>query len=193
MFAGGPFVAAGFPWYERSMRILAVCGSLQESSSNAALLRAASSLTPEGLELARYPSIGDLPHYNPDLDAEPPLSTVGGFRTSLAAADGALIATPEYAHQMPGVLKNALDWVVGSGELVDTPVVIMSAGGGGGEHVLRVLAATLEVMSARVVATLGVGGVRNKRDERGDIVDAATLDELAAILIRLRDAVDGHP
>ncbi len=141
----------------------------------------------------RYPSIGDLPHYNPDVDTEPPLPAVGAFRASLAAADGALIATPEYAHEMPGVLKNSLDWVVGSGELVDTPVAIMSAGGGGGEYVLRVLAATLEVMSARVVATLGVGGVRNKRDERGDIVDGATLDEIAAMLIRLGDAVDGPP
>jgi chromate reductase, NAD(P)H dehydrogenase (quinone) len=178
---------------QRGMRILAVCGSLQESSSNAALLRAAAPRTPEGLDLVRYPSIGDLPHYNPDLDTEPPLPVVADFRSLLGAADGALIATPEYAHEMPGVLKNSLDWVVGSGELVDTPVAIMSAGGGGGEHVLRVLATTLEVMSARVVATLGVAGVRNKRDERGDIVDGGALDAIAALLMRLRDAVDGHP
>jgi NAD(P)H-dependent FMN reductase len=157
------------------------------------LLRAAASLAPEGMELVRYPSIGDLPHFNPDLDTDPPAPVVGDFRTALAAADGLLMATPEYAHEMPGVLKNSLDWVVGSGELLDTPVAIMSAGGGGGEYVLRILGTTLEVMSARVVATLGVGGVRNKRDEHGDIVDATTLEQIAATLIRLRDAVNDAP
>jgi chromate reductase len=175
------------------MRVLALCGSLQESSSNAALLRAAASLAPEDMELVRYPSIGDLPHFNPDLDTDPPASAVGDFRAALAAAGGLLIATPEYAHEMPGVLKNSLDWVVGSGELIDTPVAIMSAGGGGGEYVLRILGTTLEVMSARVVATLGVGGVRNKRDDHGDIVDATTLEQIAATLIRLRNAVNDAP
>jgi chromate reductase, NAD(P)H dehydrogenase (quinone) len=92
---------------------------------------------------------------------------------------------------MPGLLKNALDWVVGSPELVDKPVGIMSAGTTGGEYVLPILATTLEVMSARVVASLGVGGVRKKRDEAGDIVDPATLDDIAALLVRLRDAGEG--
>jgi hypothetical protein len=59
--------------------------------------------------------------------------------------------------------------------------------------VLRILGTTLEVMSARVVATLGVGGVGNKRDEHGDIVDATTLDQIAATLIRLGDAVNDAP
>jgi NAD(P)H-dependent FMN reductase len=175
------------------VRVLAVCGSLQESSANAALLRAAASRVPDGMELERYPSIGDLPHFNPDVDTDPPLPVVGEYRAALARADGLLIATPEYAHEMPGVLKNALDWVVGSGELIDVPVAIMSAGGSGGEYVLRILGTTLEVMSARVVETLGVGGVRNKRDEHGEIVDAATLDEIAVMLVRLRDAVNDGP
>jgi chromate reductase len=175
------------------VRVLGICGSLQESSSNAALLRVAATLVPDGMELVRYPSIGDLPHFNPDLDTEPPLPVVGDFRARLTAADGLLIATPEYAHEMPGVLKNSLDWVVGSGELIDTPVAIMSAGGSGGEYVLRILGTTLEVMSARVVATLGVGGVRNKRDEHGEIVDATTLDDIAATLVRLRAACDDAP
>ena len=65
----------------------------------------------------------------------------------------------------------------------------MSAGGSGGEYVLRILGSTLEVMSARVVATLGVGGVRNKRDEHGDIVDPATLDAIATLLTDLGEAV----
>jgi chromate reductase, NAD(P)H dehydrogenase (quinone) len=174
------------------VRIATICGSLQASSSNDALLRAADFLAPDGMTLVAAPSIGDLPHYNPDLDTEPPLPAVAAFRAALAAADAVLIATPEYAHEMPGVLKNALDWVVGSPELVDKAVAIMSAGTGGGEYVLRVLRGTLEVMSARVVAELGVGGVRTKRDERGDITDVPTLEGITTLLARLGEAVEAQ-
>jgi chromate reductase len=178
------------------VHIATICGSLQASSSNEALLRAAASIAADRMTLTAAPSIGDLPHYNSDLDTEPPLPAVAAFRDALTAADGVLIATPEYAHEMPGVLKNALDWIVGSGELLDQAVAIMSAGGGGGEHVLRVLRVlrgTLEVMSARIVAELGVDGVRNRRDERGDITDAPTLEGIATLLARLGEAVEGQP
>ncbi len=179
-----------FPCYERLVHLATICGSLQASSSNEALLRAATALAPVGMTLVAAPSIGDVPHYNPDFDVEPAPAAVAAFRAVVTAADAVVIATPEYAHEMPGVLKNALDWLVGSGEFVDKPVAIMSAGGGGGEYVLRILGTTLEVMSARVVATLGVGGVRNKRDEHGDIVDPPTLDAIAALLASLGNAVD---
>jgi chromate reductase len=171
------------------VHLATICGSLQASSSNEALLRAAAALAPDEMTLAAAPSIGDVPHYNPDLDVDPAPPAVAAFRAAVTAADGVVIATPEYAHEMPGVLKNALDWLVGSGEFVDKPVAIMSAGGGGGEYVLRILGTTLEVMSARVVATLGVGGVRNKRDEHGDIADPVTLDAIAALLVQLGEAV----
>jgi NAD(P)H-dependent FMN reductase len=182
-----------FPCYEQDVRIVTVCGSLQSSSSNAALLRAASTRLPAGMTMTAAPSIGDVPHYNPDLDVDPAPPAVAAFRDAVTAADGVVIATPEYAHEMPGVLKNALDWLVGSGEFVDNPVAIMSAGGGGGEYVLRILGTTLEVMSARVVASFGVGGVRNKRDAHGDIVDPATLDAIGALLARLGEAVGSPP
>ena len=171
------------------VRVTTICGSLQASSSNEALLRAATALAPVGMTLVPAPSIGDVPHYNPDLDVDPAPVPVAEFRAAIIAADAVVIATPEYAHEMPGVLKNALDWLVGSGEFVEKPVAIMSAGGGGGEYVLRILGTTLEVMSARVVATLGVGGVRNKRDEHGDIVDPPTLDAIAVVLADLGEAV----
>ena len=91
-----------FPCYERTVHIVTICGSLQASSSNAALLRAAVARAPAGLSLVAAPSIGDVPHYNPDLDTDPPLATVGAFRDALTAADAVLVASPEYAHEMPG-------------------------------------------------------------------------------------------
>ena len=70
-----------------------------------------------------------IPAFNPDLDAEgaTPPAPVAHWRAALAEADAVLISSPEYAHGIPGVLKNALDWVVGSGELVNKPVGVLSA------------------------------------------------------------------
>ena len=94
------------------MRFLAISGSLRLASSNTALLRAAALVAPEGVEIILYRGLGDLPHFNPDLEAaEPP--SVTEFREQVRISDGLLISSPEYAHGVPGVLKNALDWLVG--------------------------------------------------------------------------------
>src|SRR5215510_1063207 len=112
------------------MQILAISGSLRADSSNAALLRAAAACAPDGMEFRFYDrQLGGLPHFNPDLDGEgavaPP--AVAELRALLGAADGVLICTPEYAHGIPGALKNALDWIVSSGELERKPVALIVA------------------------------------------------------------------
>ena len=174
------------------MRILGISGSLRADSHNTRLLHAAVRLLPEDaeLELLDPGVLRSIPPYDEDVllaDGEPPAATE--LRRAIERSDAVLFATPEYNHSLPGAFKNALDWLVGSGEFVDKPVAIMSAGGGGGEYVLRILGTTLEVMSARVVAALGVGGVRSKRDEHGDIVDPPTLDAIIVLLADLREAV----
>jgi chromate reductase len=101
------------------MKILAISGSLRKFSSNTTLLRAAALLVPEGVEVSLYRGLADLPHFNPDLDEDgsEPSPPVKDLREQLLSADGVLISCPEYAHGVPGVLKNALDWVVSCGEL----------------------------------------------------------------------------
>jgi len=90
------------------LRILAVSGSLRAVSSNTALLRAAIALSPPGVEIRLYGALRELPHFNPDLEAnEPPAVT--DLRAQVRWADGLLISSPEYAHGVPGVMKNALD------------------------------------------------------------------------------------
>src|SRR5437764_1175741 len=110
------------------VRILAISGSLRAVSSNTALLRAAAALAPEGVEVELYGGLGDLPHFNPDLDdpdhkdREP--AAVTDLRARVRSADGLLIAAPEYAHGVPGAMKNALDWLVGGdGPAVDDDLV----------------------------------------------------------------------
>src|SRR5512136_978771 len=109
------------------MRILAISGSLRAGSSNTALLHAAAALAPRSFEVSVYSGLATLPHFNPDLDNEAVPSAVVDFRSQLRACDGVLISSPEYAHGVPGVLKNALDWVVASGELYGKPVALINA------------------------------------------------------------------
>jgi len=107
------------------LRILGISGSLRRASTNIAVLAAMVALAPEGVEIALYTGLDALPHFNPDRENEP-IQAVADLRARLQEADGVLISTPEYAHGLPGVLKNALDWVVGSGELVDKPVALVN-------------------------------------------------------------------
>src|SRR5260370_34900796 len=86
------------------------------------------------MELVFYEDLGSLPHFNPDLDTDSPPKTVKDFRAMLAAADGVLISSPEYAHGIPASLKNALDWIVSSGELNAKPVALIMASPTGGRQ-----------------------------------------------------------
>lgn len=109
----------------KPIKIFAISGSLRATSLNTALLRAAMQLVAPDIEITLYGGLGALPHFNPDLEVEV-LSAVTEYRTLLQNSDGILISSPEYAHGIPGVMKNALDWVVGSGEFVKKPVAILN-------------------------------------------------------------------
>jgi len=109
------------------MRFLAISGSLRAASTNTALLRAAARAAPLGIAVDIYDGLGRLPVFNPDDDDGAGPAPVRDFRRRLQAADGLLIACPEYAHGVPGGLKNALDWVVASGELADKPAALLHA------------------------------------------------------------------
>ena len=114
----------------RPLRIVAVSGSLRAASKNRALLEAAQLLAPHGVEIALDWSLATLPHYNPDLDtlegsSLPPAAAA--WRTTIAGANGVLISSPEYAHGIPGVLKNALDWLVSSTDFPGKPVALLGA------------------------------------------------------------------
>ena len=108
-------------------RLLAVSGSLRRASVNAAVLRAAKSLAADLADITLFDGIGALPLFNPDDDVEPAHPAVQQWRAALLRADGLIIACPEYAHGVPGAFKNALDWVVASGEFVNKPVAQLNA------------------------------------------------------------------
>ena len=135
------------------LRILAVSGSLRAQSSNTELLRAAAALAPATLRITVYDGLAELPQFNPDLDEEgavaPP--AVRTLRTLVGAADAVVICSPEYAHGVPGALKNALDWLVSGVEILDKPIALLAASTRA-TYANAQLAETLRTMSTVLVA-----------------------------------------
>jgi chromate reductase len=107
-------------------------------------------LMPAHAKLTIYDGLGNLPHFNPDIDNDFQPPAVSDFRSQLNNSAGVMIATPEYAHGIPGVLKNALDWLVASGELYGKPVTLLSASSRGC-FAHASLIETLTVMMARLI------------------------------------------
>lgn len=93
-----------------SLQVVAFAGSLRRASYNKALLRAAQELAPERLRIEIH-DLADVPLFNEDVEKEGVPRAVADLRSAIAAADGLLIAVPEYNHGVPGVLKNAIDWL----------------------------------------------------------------------------------
>jgi chromate reductase, NAD(P)H dehydrogenase (quinone) len=135
------------------MKILALCGSLRAASTNRALLEACAQVAGQmNIEIAE---IGELPLFNPDLDRSELQATVPlpvrALRERVEGADALLIASPEYAHGVSGVLKNALDWLVSFPPFVDKSVAVFNASPRS-LHADAALREILATMSARIVA-----------------------------------------
>ncbi|ARU95586.1 NADPH-dependent FMN reductase [Tatumella citrea] len=104
-------------------KVIGISGSLRNSSLNSLFLRAMALIAPKDISFEISALPGNLPLFNPDLeDAAPEI--VSQWRHELQQADLFLIVSPEYAHGVSGVIKNALDWLVSSGELLDKPVAM---------------------------------------------------------------------
>jgi chromate reductase, NAD(P)H dehydrogenase (quinone) len=135
------------------MHVLAISGSLQAGSHNTALLRTARARAPAGVVVELFEGLASLPHFNPDLEREGTVASVDALRAAVARADALLVACPEYGFSLPGVLKNAVDWLIGSGELERKRVAITAATvhAERGLMGLAALRTTLGAVSAEVV------------------------------------------
>ena len=177
------------------MRVLAICGSLRARSSNRALLRAAAALAPPEMRWETYEGLADLPHFNPDHDEDgaPIPPAVADLRARVIAADGWIVSSPEYAHGVPGSLKNALDWLVSCPELPGKPVLLLNASAAGGSFAQTALAETLRTMSLEVLEESLTAPFLRRKLQEGEALEPAaarmlrgSLESLAAA-IRRRD------
>ena len=164
------------------MKILAISGSLRAASVNTAILRALIPIMPGGVSYKIWEGLGTLPHFSPDIDFDASPGPVIAYRALVRAADAVIVCTPEYAFGMPGVLKNALDWAVSSGEFDQKPVATISASPlpSGGEKAHAWLNQTLTALGANQVAgaKLSIPAVKGKIGEDGEVKDAVLIEDL---------------
>ena len=170
------------------MRLLAISGSLRVASSNGAVVQAAAHVAPPGARVVVFDRVGELPAFSPDLDVEPAPAVVAAFREALREADAVLISSPEYAHGVPGALKNALDWVVGSGELMEKPVALVNTSAMS-TYVTAQLTETLTVMMARVVVARALPLASRPADAATLLADRPAAEALRDVLATLAGAV----
>ena len=140
---------------ERPLRLLGLSGSLRSASFSTAILEAMSNEANRDFTL-KVKTLGDLPLYNEDFDREPATVPVTELRAEVMESDGVVIATPEYNHGIPGVLKNALDWAsrpAFSSCFAGKPVLIITSAPGstGGVRAQYQLRETLVSMHAHIV------------------------------------------
>jgi chromate reductase, NAD(P)H dehydrogenase (quinone) len=133
------------------VRLMLICGSVRAGSTNAAALRCAAESLADGVTALNYHQLGELPHFNPDLDVDPLPAPVAELRRAIGESAAVLFSTPEYAGALPGSLKNLLDWTIGGGELSDKPVGWINSSDRGAAGAYAELATVLRYAGARVV------------------------------------------
>jgi chromate reductase len=164
--------------------LLALSGSLRAQSFNSRILGALPSLAPSGVQVNIF-DVADLPLYNQDDDGEELPDSAARLRAAVAAADGVVIATPEYNHSFSAVAKNFIDWAsrpFAAGPLLKKPVMLIAAGPGpsGGAHALEATGTLMTLLGCPLVATIGVAGAHEKINEEGHIVDEMLAEQLRA-------------
>lgn len=161
-------------------QVLLLCGSVRAGSSNEAMLRLVQEVAGSEIDTVFYAGLGDLPHFNPDLDADPLPAEVASLRAAIARADAILICTPEYAGTLPGSFKNLLDWTVGGTEIGEKPTAwINAANPGRGEGASATLRLVLEYTGALIVDEACV---------RIALADADARSRVSAVLGALENA-----
>ncbi len=179
----------------RTTRVLGIAGSLRTHSHNRALLHSAARVAPAGMSISVYDGLRSVPLFNEDLENELGLPPgVARLRDAIAASDGLLIATPEYNQSIPGVLKNAIDWLsrapYGEG-LAGVPVAIMGATTGpwGTRLAQASLRQILVATEALVLPnpTLFVRNAASRFDDERTLVDIETRTRVQDLLMAFGD------
>jgi NAD(P)H-dependent FMN reductase len=170
-----------WPVHSGMKKILAIPGSIRASSSNFLLLRAIVETMAAELEVTIFEGVAALPHFDPGV-TDPP-APVAGFLQLLRTSDGVIICTPEYAHGVPGSLKNAIDWTVSSAEFSGKPTVLITASTDG-RFGHQALLETLRVIEARDVERLSllIPFVRAKINAETGAIEEKTLAEVRALM-----------
>jgi NAD(P)H-dependent FMN reductase len=162
-------------------KVLAIPGSIRASSSNFLLLRAIAEMMAPEIEVVLFDGVGRLPHFDPGIDGVP--EPVAKFLELLRGADGVIICTPEYAHGVPGSLKNAIDWTVSPAAFSGKPTLLITASTDG-RFAHAALQEILQVIEARDVERLSllIPFVRAKVNSQTGVIEEKTLSEIRELV-----------
>ncbi len=180
----------------KQKKIVAISGSIREGSSNTNILKSLATFIPEDIDYTIYNGIKELPHFNPDIDRMKPPAVVEDFRKTLDESHALIICTPEYAKGVPGVLKNALEWLVSSAELYKKPVAVITASPStsGGDKAHESLLLTLGMLDATVVknGSLLVPSVRTKFKDDATVTDESIKQALIALVSSIANEINNR-
>jgi chromate reductase len=180
----------------RPLKILAIAGSLRTASVNAAFLRTVAHQAPPTVRVQVFTGLGELPLFNPDIAPQGQASVMRLYR-QVEQADALLIASPEYAHGISGVMKNALDWLVGYEGFVGKSVAVVNTSPRA-HHAFDALKEVLQTMSARIIEpasiSFGLLGVCVEEDAmRASPVICAEIAALLSALVPQDHPASGKP
>jgi chromate reductase, NAD(P)H dehydrogenase (quinone) len=176
---------------ENKKKILAISGSTRTNSTNYRLIKAVGELSKDIFDVELYNNIAYLPQFNPDNDNENVAKEVHRFRQLLKQADGVIICTPEYAHGVPGSLKNAIDWTVGTGEFWHKPTMLITASTDG-KYGHESLLETLRVIEAGNIQNLQllIPFASTKVNSDNKIIDQKVLSAIDILLLVFEKTID---
>jgi len=182
----------------RPLKFVTLLGSLRSNSLNAVVAKNLPALAPAGVEITALGSVGEFPYYNGDVHAKGMPDVVVKMGEEIAAADAVIIVTPEYNYSVPGVLKNAIDWLslLPGKPLSGKPLAIQTASPGaiGGARAQYHLRQSLVFLNAQVVnkPEVMIGQAGSRIDvEAGVISDEGTRQHLTAQLEALAEMARG--
>jgi chromate reductase, NAD(P)H dehydrogenase (quinone) len=173
------------------LTFIGIAGSLRRASFNRGLIRAAVDVAPSGTVVMPY-DLADIPLFNADIEAEGDPEAVASFKEAIALADAMVIASPEYNHCVPGVLKNAIDWASRPARrsvLTEKPVAIMGASSGRGgtaraqAHLRDGLTYTNGLVLPLPEVLVDLAG--DRFDVDGNLTDSSTRQEVRDLLVAL--------
>jgi chromate reductase, NAD(P)H dehydrogenase (quinone) len=163
--------------------ILAISGSLRKQSTNLTIIENIAEMFAGKINVTIYDGLARLPHFNPDLESKTQIAEVADFRRQIREADGILICTPEYVFSIPGALKNALEWTVGTSDFAGKPTALITASSLG-EKTHESLFLVLKTIEAKISddTALLISGARTKINSTGKLSDAATIEAVNLLI-----------
>lgn len=176
----------------KNIRILCLSGSLRKASYNTALVNAVRELAPPDIEVTIFDDMGLMPLFNPDLEGAS-LPVVDELQNELKKSDGLMIASPEYAHGISGVLKNALDWLVSGEEFPYIPVALFNTSPRA-SHAQAALREVIKTMSGNIIEKASISlPLLGSNYDANDIVNHPEIPHVIVKAIHsLRDAIIEH-